>query len=152
MPSKFKTDNLQLNKWIETDRPTRDDFVSDNSIIDKVLGEHINSGIEHLTSDEKLRVQQPYVLKLYQGTGDESRKFTFDFEPAAVLMFAFDTTPVEIENGKLVVNCCAAVKSYGSTKNCSLISKNFMVSQKTEESTVYNFNNREYLYIILAFR
>lgn len=152
MASKFKTDNLQLNNWVGSDRPTRSDFVMDNSIIDSVLGSHVQSESMHLTSDEKQRVGSPYYFKIVQGTDEESRTITFDFEPQMVLMFPSDSPPVELVDGNLRINCCIAVRNYGSTRNCYISSSGFKVFQKTEGSIISNFNNSDYQYVIVAFR
>ena len=53
MSSTNKTANLGLNSWIESDRPKRTDFVSDNTIIDNVLGNHVKDNGVHLTAEEK---------------------------------------------------------------------------------------------------
>ena len=42
MASSQFTTNLGLCNWLESDRPKRADFVSDNGIIDSVLGGHLN--------------------------------------------------------------------------------------------------------------
>ena len=43
MASTNKTEYLSLNAWVESDRPQRADFNSDNSIIDSALGAHLEN-------------------------------------------------------------------------------------------------------------
>ena len=152
MPSKFKTEFLELNSWEETDRPTRSDFVSDNAIIDSVLGGHIRSVSAHLTQEEKQRVQRPFFFKMAMGTNEETRTFKFDFDPQIVIMFASGASPVELVDGNIKVNFCIAVRNYGGSGNCTLGSTGFTVHQKTNGSIISNLNNSDYQYVIVAFR
>ena len=43
MPTNNKTSNLNLNSWLSTDKPKREDFVNDNIILDTAIGQHINN-------------------------------------------------------------------------------------------------------------
>ena len=63
MASTNKTQNLGLNNWLETDKPKRIDFVSDNAIVDNILGTHIKDNDIHLTSSEKDRVSEPFEVR-----------------------------------------------------------------------------------------
>ena len=53
MSSTNKTKNLQLNSWIGSDRPKREDFNADNSIIDKAITDHVEDNTVNITSEER---------------------------------------------------------------------------------------------------
>ena len=152
MNSSNKTTNLNLNKWTETDRPVRADFVADNNLIDNILGGHaINTSI-HLTADEKARVSSPFQLKIVQGTDESSRSITFGFSPYLVICFAVSSAPTEVSSGTVIMNWGIAAKNYGASGGCSLSESTFTVSQGTQNGVRYNLNNSEYQYIIVAFK
>ena len=65
MPSTNTTPNLGLNSWLSSDKPKRTDFVSDNTIIDTVLGTHISDSNLHLTSLQKDYVAEPYKIHIH---------------------------------------------------------------------------------------
>ncbi len=87
MASANKTEHLLLNSWDETDRPQRNDFNTDNTIIDTVLGEHIENNSIHLTETEKNRVSSPYVVVPYAGTGEESITLSLPVVPKFALVY-----------------------------------------------------------------
>ena len=87
MSSTNKTSNLGLNSWIESDKPKRTDFVYDNTVIDRVLGNHVNDGNIHLTEDEKTKVQSPFVIHTIYGTGTATLNVKLGFVPSMVMIF-----------------------------------------------------------------
>ncbi len=87
MASTNKTEHLLLNSWIETDRPQRNDFNSDNHIIDTVLGEHIEDNDLHLTETEKSRVASPFVVVPYVGTGEKTTTISLPVVPMFAVVY-----------------------------------------------------------------
>ena len=152
MSSTHKTSHLNLNQWTATDKPTRADFVSDNTIIDSLLGGHIDNMNLHLTANEKTRVSSPYFIKLYQGTGDSLRTITLDFSPQLVICFALDKSPVELTSNVATINWGIAVNNYGGSGGCELSDSTVAVTQNTEDGIVYNLNKSGGQYLIVAFR
>lgn len=152
MPSTFKTNNLGLNSWIETDKPTRSDFVGDNMIIDNKLGSHIQNKAIHLTNEEKLRVTSPYTVKLLQGTDESTRKIDLDYEPSIIIMFAVDTPPMIDVNGVSSVCRGAAVNRYNSSGGLYINGSSVTVCQGERDGVSYNLNNSEYQYVLIIFR
>lgn len=152
MPSTNKTPNFNLNQWRETDKPTRSDFVSDNSIIDAVLGAHTSDTSIHLTAIEKLRVSSPFLLKLIQGTGESSRSVGIGFEPELVICFALDMPPMQTVSGVETVNCGIAVRNYGGSGGCEISNTTVLLTQGTVGGVRYNLNNDDVQYVIVAFR
>ena len=145
MPSSNKTSNLRLNQWIETDKPTRSDFVSDNNIIDTQLGGHLLNAALHLTALEKERVSSPYYFRGIQGSGTSSRTVSFDFEPSLVICFAQDMAAAAGYFG-------FAVSGVGGTAGCSLFENTLTLLQGNVNSQVCNLNQSGVQYVIAAFR
>lgn len=152
MPSTFKTNTLGLNSWIETDKPTRSDFVSDNVIIDSTLGGHIGNSSLHLTNEEKLRVTSPYTVKLLQGTGESTRTIALDYEPSIVIVFAADTPPMVDISGSSSVCRGIAVTNYSSSGGLYLNGSEVTLCQGEHDGVNYNLNNNEYQYVLIVFR
>ena len=87
MASTNKTESFGLNIWSETDRPQRNDFNSDNIILDKALGEHVTDTSLHLTETEKERVQSPLAVYSYAGDGAEYKDITLPFDARYVMAY-----------------------------------------------------------------
>ncbi len=87
MPSTNQTANLGLNSWIGTDKPKRADFVSDNEILDEVIGEHLADTELHFTEADRARWDALVTAGLYFGTGAASYQLTFSSAPKALLVF-----------------------------------------------------------------
>lgn len=154
MPSTNQTPNLGLNKWIDSDRPKRTDFVSDNVIIDTVLGTHINDTDVHLTSAEKARVSQPFKVSIAYGTGESSTEVSLDFEPSLVFVFKQDE-PLDYYSGNTSYVNSAVVTQRGVSSGVSLSGTLLTLYQgnNPDLTRVYNNLNQQYAqYIIIAFR
>lgn len=87
MPSANKTQRLGLNLWEGTDRPQRNDFNSDNTIVEQVLGDHVENQTLHLTADEKTKVKRPMVTVSYLGDGEAQRTITLPAVVTTVIVF-----------------------------------------------------------------
>ena len=87
MASTNKTPNFNLNSWLGTDKPTRSDFNSDNELIDSILSEHIENSDVHISSEQKAKLEQPFVKGMIAGNGESSKTITFDFAPSFVIYF-----------------------------------------------------------------
>ncbi len=151
MSSTNKTENLHLNKWIETDKPTRADFVSDNNIIDEVITTHIDNDGVHLRGIEKERASDPYKLRVIQGTGESSRIVNLDISPQLVIYFAFDEAPVKVSSGTAVVNFGIALNRNGGSGGCELSDKKLVLTQGTQNGVKYNLNESDTQYVIVGF-
>lgn len=90
MPSTNKTTHLGLNQWKETDRPMRNDFNSDNLLLDTAVGEHIENSDIHVTAQEKAYIKDWLVNYSYTGTGESSRAFVLSDKVRFVMIFAKD--------------------------------------------------------------
>ena len=87
MPSANKTERLGLNLWAGSDRPQRNDFNSDNAIIEQVLGDHTENETIHLTAEEKARVEMPVVNLSYIGDGNAQKTVTIPVAVNAVIVY-----------------------------------------------------------------
>lgn len=90
MPSTNKTNHLGLNQWKESDRPVRNDFNSDNLLVDTALGEHLANGDIHVTAEEKSYIKDWLLSYSYTGTGESSRAFVLGEKIRFVMIFAKD--------------------------------------------------------------
>lgn len=156
MPSTNKTKHLNLNKWEAEDRPKRNDFVSDNTILDTVVGEHINNSSLHVTASEKQKLAQMYTCVAYAGTGAATETIVLDFVPSIVFVYKKFSPPVSYNSGGyMVVNSAACgTAALGGSPGVAISGKNVVVSQSTSASNGMFLNlNQEYgQYVVIALR
>lgn len=88
MAASKKSTVLGLSLWSGTDKPRRVDFVEDNTALETQVGGHLNNTDLHLDSARKARIDQPYEVRTYTGTGTASRSLVFSFRPKAAIVFA----------------------------------------------------------------
>lgn len=156
MSSANKTPNLGLNDWDASDKPKREDFNSDNALIDTLLGGHILNESLHCTSEQKALWNAPYIMESYFGTDAASRTINCGFSPRAVIIYTHNRLPVEYNasESKHYVYSGMATNAYFSL-GISLTSNGFTVLQGTSElnSGVVNSLNKSGLrYIYLAIK
>ncbi len=152
MASTNKTPYLGLNQWLGTDKPTRSDFALDNSILDEKVGSHINASLQHLTSEEKEKLDNPYVIKIIQGTGDKIRTVTLDFTPSIALCFIPDAPMCVTENGVSTVNAAFSISDVGGSGGIIIAENAVKLRNTTDGNTVFNLNASGTQYILAAFR
>lgn len=152
MAATNRTPNLGLNSWLDTDRPKRTDFVSDNNIIDSFLGTHLSDSTAHLTQSEKDKVGEPFKVSVLYGTG-ETTSLRYDFNPSFVIAFRIDAPTFEYTNSKNMIN-----SAYASTRGASMgmaISGNtvFFYQGAIPDTDYYNNMSEEHSqYIVIAFK
>lgn len=158
MSSTNKTDNLNLNNWIGSDVPKREDFNMDNSIIDSVLGEHINDGDIHVSDGDRSKWNSPYYMGTYVGNNSSSRTITIpcNFNPSWGIIFAVGLLPSlnDYEN-RADYNYLGIVSTNGSTIGTSLSGKQLTVSQSSVAVSNYeyrNYNESGTIYVYIMFR
>lgn len=88
MPSTNKTTNLSLNQWVESDRPMRNDFNSDNAKLDLAIGTHVNNGDIHVTAEEKEFLKDSHIVYMYTGNGESSKTVTLTEKFRYICVFA----------------------------------------------------------------
>ena len=153
MASKNKTPNLGLNYWEELDCPKRSDFVSDNLIIDSLVGNHIKDGSLHLTADEKDRVQTPYDINTIYGTGETETFVKFNYTPKFALVFMKNAPFTKTTGSYETVNSGVAT-SIGTTGGVFLNQYGVTLKQSSEaeNGSYYNLNNKDKEYILITFK
>lgn len=155
MSSTNKTDYLKLNSWLGTDRPQRIDFVDDNTIIDTAIKNHVQNSTMHCTSTEKSKIENPYTVISYTGTGEETKVITFAFNPKLVVVFYKELPSMQTDSsGNAVINQAIVAKSHGSTGGVTISGYDVTVTQsKTAVGGVfYNLNKYNGQYCIIGFK
>ena len=157
MPSTNKTTNLNLNQWIGTDKPKREDFVSDNNILDTVISNHINNDDVHVTEDLS-HLSSTMSLGMTFGTGEETQSIQMPFEPSMVIILAVSKPLVEYDTLEDCIKCNSGIalkSSYGSSSGVSLSGSQLTVQQTLSSPSggvYYNLNNPAEMYIYAAFK
>lgn len=83
------TENYGLCQWEATDQVLRTEFNEDNKKADKILGALSETVQDHAATLEGCGNCQIYWTT-YQGTGSESRTFTFDEVPRFLFITAYN--------------------------------------------------------------
>lgn len=158
MSSTNKSNNLNLNQWIGSDVPQREDFNNDNAIIDSVLGKHINNIATHTNASEKDMWNNPYFITTYYGDGMTTRALSLNcsFEPSWCIVFATNTTPsvTDISN-ESSYNYFGIATTRGSMSGLSISRKILNLTQSAVPvfSTEYrNYNQAGTTYVVIAVR
>ena len=153
MASTNKTPNLGLSSWLDADRPKRMDFVSDNNIIDSVLGTHLNDSVLHLTQVEKDKVDEPFRIYTLYGNGESTTSLRYDFEPSLVIAFKINGPIFEYTNSKNKIESAIATKHGSSTG--IMLSDNLVTFYQgaIPDTNLYNNMNEEQAqYVVIAFK
>ena len=155
MPSTNKTTNLNLNNWVSTDKPKMADFNNDNSIIDQVVGTHVNDSDKHLSETDRTLLEDYVTTGSFTGTGSPNGNIALSFKPKAVFIYMKNKPLVEYDatNGYMLCNS-AVVTNSGASVGISLSGKIVTVSQSQSDATDGVFlnlykNNTQYNYIAL---
>ncbi len=153
MSSTNRTTNLGLNQWLETDRPKRTDFVSDNVIIDNVLGGHVNDTARHLTADEKAYISQPFITMIAYGTGNENTVVHLDFAPSLVIASKIGAPPVKVSGSVVYVNSGVATRQ-GASAGLRIEGNDIYLCESTqaENGVFLNLNENYSQYVLTIFR
>lgn len=90
MSSTNKTANLGLNSWVGSDKPKREDFNYDNSILDSVITEHKSDMQVHITPEERDLWNITVYSGMYFGNGSSARTVQTGcpFEASFAIVFA----------------------------------------------------------------
>jgi len=100
MGSSYKTDFLGLNRWIDSDKPKREDFVSDNELVDAAIRQHSRDELIHITENERSLWNSlggsEIEIGTYAGNGEASRVISLGYTPLFAMVFRKDALPVSI--------------------------------------------------------
>ena len=154
MASSNFTANLGLCSWSASDRPKRADFISDNTIIDTTLGGHIaNTGI-HVTSAEKAKLNAPFDIVGYSGSGTQSYSYNVGYTPKAVIVFKKNSPLVTVSSTNVTANAAVAAYGAGGSTGLSITSNGFQVQNTSASSSApgINLNETDELYTAIVFK
>ena len=156
MPTENKTPNLQLNSWLGTDKPQRADFVSDNAIIDTVLGEHLADLTKHLSADDRALLTAPFKVGVISGNGNASKAHTLDFYPRIVFVFLRNSPFIEYDATNSYTRCNSAVVTSDGGGSCGaeLFLDTLTLSQSSSATNgrFFNLNKSGSQYVYIAFK
>lgn len=158
MSSTNKTENYGLNSWISSDIPKREDFNTDNVIIDNALANHCSDAVAHTSNAEKQAWSNPYYIQTYFGNGSSSRTLALncDFTPVWGIVFAVNYTPsvTDISN-EANYNYFAVFTASGSNTGVTLSGKSLKLVQSSTAvlgNEYRNFNQNGVTYLCIMFR
>ena len=158
MPTNNKTPNLNLNSWIGTDKPKRQDFVDDNNILDSVIANHIADTIAHMSANEKSLLNAPFIVDMLGGNGNSTCTHTLPFTPKLVILFLRDNLPIEhnTEGNYYIYNFAIATQSAcGASRGATLTGNTLTLeqTQNTPEDGIFiNLNKYFGQYVYIAFK
>ena len=154
MASSNYTTNLGLCNWAASDHPKRADFVSDNGIIDSVLGGHVNNAAIHMSAAEKAQALAPFDVRVYSGSGEASRTISAGFRPSFAIVYKKDSPPVAYDNGTTVVNSAYCLYGSGSSAGLSIVSSGISVQQQAAavSGVRISLNEADCQYVAVLFK
>lgn len=156
MASSSKTEKLGLNQWSGDDKPKREDFNSDNRLLEALVGTHVFENTIHVTAEEKNKISTYCTVGHYIGDGEADYTHPLGFTPKAVFVFPANR-PFSVYNtteNKLYNYAAAAINGY-HTVGLSIVNNGFVVSDSgTGVQGDWNVttNRQGWNYIYIAFR
>ena len=155
MSSTNKTEYLNLNQWLGSDRPQRIDFVDDNRIIDNAIKLHCLDTSRHLSAEQYNKLQNPYVFVSYVGDGSESKVIDIGVDAKFIIVFAKDTPFTQTDSSdNIIINACFTAKSNGTTGGAVIGDSTVTVysDAAANNGIKYNLNKNNGQYCIVAFK
>ncbi|MBQ2944273.1 MAG: hypothetical protein IJD93_06265 [Ruminococcus sp.] len=141
MPSANKTERLGLNLWQGSDRPQRNDFNSDNFIVEEVVGDHIENTEIHLSEAEKTRVRMPMVTVSFVGNGEARRTVALPSVVTTVIVFC-DSMPCAVyDSTTLCTRNYAGFSMYGAGFSAGINFNSMSVTVSQDEEPENGFMN-----------
>lgn len=158
MSSTNKTENLGLNNWLGSDIPKREDFNSDNAILDRTIANHINNTNVHATASEREKWNSQYAVTTYYGNSASSREIALNisFSPSWGIVFAAGKplSIVDCDNNA-DYNYFAIVSTRGSSIGATINGKTLKVYQSStaiSKTEFRNMNENGITYVCVLFR
>ncbi len=155
MSSTSYTPNLGLCAWEGSDRPKRTDFLNDNAVIDKKLGEHLLDVSIHVTPEEKQLYANPYKVVSYVGDGASSKSISLTESYSFAIVFQKYYPAVTIDSSNNTVSHFAIVgRLFGSSSSMVMNSSSITVKQDSAatDGVINNFNEDGGQYVMLLFK
>lgn len=158
MSSTNKTQHLQLNSWIGSDKPKRTDFNADNVIIDNAVYSHTSDSSKHVSASEKEVWNSPYYMSTFLGNGNSTRTIATScpFDASFGIIFAAGKMPMMNDYAnESHYNYFALFSTSGSVNGVSLSGRNLSVVQSATAvfgNEYRNFNEVGVTYVYILFR
>ncbi len=155
MPTNHKTPKIHLNSWLGTDKPMRSDFVEDNTLLDTLLGGHLENDSLHLSEKDRIALSTPFVADIFAGNGQASGTHVMPFAPRLVFVFLRNAPFSRYDSEKACTVSNAAVVWQGVTSGGAGLSGKTLTltqSQAPSDGAFYNLNASGGQYGYVAFR
>lgn len=178
MPSSNKTSHLQLNKWLGSDKPKKDDFNSDNALVDTAcktmasqiatlqtglstagqnLTNHAANATAHITAAERTAWNAPreaMTIKTFTGNGAASRKYAIGFRAKFGILYAVGQGALQADWGGYETKVYSGYfGASGCSKGIALESDGITVSHNTSKPSdgcSYKYNESGVTYVCVA--
>lgn len=158
MSSTNKTENLNLNQWIGSDKPKMADFNYDNAVIDEAISAHNSDITRHISDYERSRWNNYLHLQTYfgQGSGTQNVVLNCDFTPRVCIVFAL-AYPNDVAdfNNKANYQFLGIASASGSMNGVEINGKTLSVTSSTTSflGAQYSaFNQKGVTYFVIALR
>lgn len=155
MATSEKTEVLGLSLWAGTDKPRRADFVADNKALEELVGGHLKDESVHLTAARIQKLETPWEVRAYTGTGAAQRSTIFGFSPSMVIVFPVDHGMFETSGGCTKQYAGIATAANGGSQGVSINMIQVVVKQdQTAPSSgcMAALNESGVNYVIVGFR
>lgn len=156
MASSLKTEKLGLNQWSGDDKPKREDFNSDNQILETLVGTHVFKDTVHVTPEEKDKINTYCFCMMYIGDGAADRVIDIGFKAKVAFVFPIDK-PFSVYNtteNKLYNYAAAAISTHHTT-GLRITENGFAVSNSgTAVQGDWNVttNKQNIMYFVIALK
>lgn len=153
MPSTHKTPFLNLNQWLGSDKPKREDFCSDNLNLDNGVKNHVQNTGVHITPAERTAwLTGIFELGSYTGNMTTTRAIALGYRPRLVFLwtaqrpFCEYKAAVETSNVYTAIGC-----ALGCTQGIALSATGFTVENApgtniAGSTSALNQNGKTYVY------
>lgn len=156
MASSNKTPRLKLNAWVGTDLPKREDFVTDNALIDQVVGTHNADMAQHLSATDRDKLDSPIYHGSYIGNSAATREIELPFAPSFLILFPMDYPMGKTEFvGQSHYNNFAFCTQHGCSYGVTMTGKILGIANNaTPEYSfeIKRFNSSSIMYGFAAFK
>ena len=151
------TDALVMTGWflMEADfcpaQSTDENFAS---FLDKELlcGSHIRNSVIHVTSEDKLKWNEPFVTGSYFGNGESSQTVNVGFKPSFVMVFVPGFPAVRVNFSSSTAKTYFAMALQDSTMGVVINSNGFKTQNGTAGGTTLALNELGISYNYIAFK
>lgn len=157
MPSTNKTQFLNLNSWLGTDKPKRDDFNSDNQKIDSAVQAHFENASLHVSEqDREFWEHGSFILGSYSGNAVNPREISLGFKPRFALVYGVNVLPIEYWNVPQQNKARIGLFSQsGCSVGCALTDNGIKVwstEENAPDGVAPHLNAQGVTYVYIAFK